>query len=102
MKPSREKLVGGQAVNAPGAATVQVIGHQVIGHQVIGPQAGGASVTRIELVAAMISKMEAAASTTAKVEPGAEVEVAGALAQVDDQVVADVPPANVYVTERFL
>jgi hypothetical protein len=89
MKQSPEKLGRVKAVSALGAAMAQVVDHQ----------AWGASATKIELAVATITQMEVAAYTTAKVEPGTEVEAAGALAQAADQVGAGVPPANIYVND---
>jgi hypothetical protein len=92
MKQSPKKLGERKAVSALGAATAPVIE----------PRAGVVSATKIELVAATVTKTEAPVYTTAKVAPGAEVEAAGAPARAVDQVGADVPPASVYVHERLL
>ena len=84
MKQSPEKLVGGKAVSVVVAALAQVL-----------DPARVVSATKTEGVAATIAEMELVAYTTAKVEPGVasatEVEVGVALAQVVDQVGADVP-----------
>gem|GEM_PF-6870664 len=84
MKQSPEKLVGGKAVNVVAAALAQVR-----------DPARVVSATKTEGVAATIAEMELLAYMTVKVEPGVasatEVEVGVALAQVVDQVGADVP-----------
>jgi hypothetical protein len=84
MKQSREKLVGGKTVSVVAVALAQVL-----------DPARVVSTTRTEGVAATIAEMELVAYMTVKVEPGVasatEVEVGVALAQVVDQVGADVP-----------
>jgi hypothetical protein len=85
MKQSPEKLVGGKAVSIVVAALAQVRD----------PPARVVSATRTEGVAATIAEMEPVAYMTLKAEPGVasatEVEAGAALAQVVDQVGADVP-----------